>query len=147
MRMKVFSAAFGLAALLAVLVALPAFAVHGGDTRVSNGSPTGPFSQNKQNEPAIAVDASNPNVLVAGANDNIDMEACNAGPDTDCPFTEGVGGSGVYFSFDSGISWTQPTYTGLTARGCLGVVGNDDPECEPTVGPIGTLPRYFENGL
>jgi len=146
MRMKVFSAAFGLAALLAVLVALPAFAVHGGDTRVSNGSPTGPFSQNKQNEPAIAVDASNPNVLVAGANDNIDMEACNAGPDTDCPFTDGVGGSGVYFSFDSGDSWIQPTYTGWSARHCLGAPG-DDPECEPKVGPIGTLPNYYENGL
>src|SRR5215204_5413195 len=146
MRMKVFSAAFGLAALLAVLVALPAFAVHGGDTLVSNGSPTGPFSQNKQNEPAIAVDASNPDVLVAGANDNIDMEACNAGPDTDCPFTDGVGGSGVYFSFDSGDSWIQPTYTGWSARHCLGAPG-DDPECEPKVGPIGTLPNYYENGL
>src|SRR5207302_7283836 len=59
----------------------------------------------------------------------------------------GVGVSGVYFSFDSGKSWTQPTYTGLTARGCLGVVGNTDPGCTPTTGPIGTLPKYAENGL
>jgi hypothetical protein len=35
----------------------------------------------------------------------------------------------------------------LTARGCLGVVGNSDPPCTPTQGPIGTLPHYFENGL
>src|SRR6266581_3847435 len=117
------------------------------ETRVNVGSPTTPFSPNKQNEPALAVDANHPNVLVAGANDLIDMEACNAGPDTDCPFTPGVGTSGVYFSFDSGTTWTQPTYTGLTARGCTGAVGNSDPLCTPHVGPIGTLPWYYEEGL
>ncbi len=147
MRLKILFGGFGLAVFCAVLVTLPAFAVHGGDTLVSVGSPTEPFSQNKQNEPAVTIDANHPNVVVAGANDNIDMEACNAGPDTDCPFTEGVGVSGVYFSFDSGDTWDQPTYTGLTARNCLGEVGDDDPECDPEEGPIGTLPNYYESGL
>jgi len=117
------------------------------DTLVTVGSPPAPFSQNKQNEPTVAVDANHPNVLVSGSNDEIDMEACNAGNDTTCPFTQGVGSSGVYFSFDSGSTWTQPTYTGLTARGCLGVPGPSDPACSPTQGPIGTLPWYSEHGL
>jgi hypothetical protein len=116
------------------------------DALVTVGSPTTPFAQNKQNEPTITTDASDPNILVAGSNDEIDMEACNAGADNTCPFTQGVGSSGVYFSFDSGTTWTQPTYTGWSARNCLGTIGSD-PGCTPGVGPIGTLPWYYENGL
>jgi len=147
MRLRRVSA---LSAVVVLLIGASASAVSaqpGGDTLVSVGSPTGPFSQNKQNEPAVAVDQAHPTVLAAGANDNIDMELCNAGPDEDCPFTPGVGVSGIYFSFDSGGSWTQPTYTGLSARGCTGVVGDSDPVCTPVSGPIGTLPNYAEHGL
>jgi hypothetical protein len=128
------------------VVAEVASATPGGDTLVTTGSPVTPFSQNKQNEPTVAIDANHPNILVAGSNDNIDEEACNAGADNTCPFTFGIGGSGVYFSFDAGNTWTQPTYTGWTARFCLGVIG-PDPGCTPQVGPIGTLPWYYENGL
>ena len=132
-------------AALAALLAAPVLAA-GSDPIVTSGSPTAPFSQNKQNEPAVAIDAHAPSVMAAGANDNIDDEACNAGDDTTCPFTAGVGGSGVYFSFDSGQTWTQPTYTGWTARNCQGTVG-PDAGCTPQFGPIGTLPWYYEAGL
>jgi hypothetical protein len=112
------------------------------DVLVSVASPPTPFSQNKQNEPAVAIDAHDPSVVVSGANDEIDEESCAAGDPTTCPFTDGVGVSGVYFSFTGGSSWTQPTYRGYTARYCLGTAA-----CVPTTGPIGTLPKYFENGL
>jgi hypothetical protein len=114
----------------------------GTEALVSVGSTSTLFSQNKQNEPAEAVDANHPNVLAAGANDNIDMEACNAGDPTTCPFTPGVGVSGIYFSFDNGKTWSQPNYSGLTARDCLGPA-----PCTAHPGPIGTIPWYYENGL
>ncbi|HEU6445961.1 MAG TPA: hypothetical protein VFL61_12975, partial [Gaiellaceae bacterium] len=129
-------------AAAALTLAVPGAVAVPGDREVSVGSPSSPFSANKQNEPAIAMDANSELVLAAGSNDNIDMEACNAGNPTTCPFTAGVGGSGIHFSFDGGKTWTQPTYSGLTARHCTGPA-----ECVPAVGDIGTLPWYFENGL
>jgi hypothetical protein len=136
-----------LAAVVMLTVAALAGAAPGSDSLVTVGSNPSPFAQNKQNEPAIAIDANHPNIVVAGSNDNIDLEDCNAGADNTCPFTNGVGVSGVYFSFDSGNHWTQPTYTGWSARNCHGVVG-PDPGCQPIAGgPIGTIPWYYENGL
>lgn len=131
------------AAAALVTVMTPALAgADGGDTLVTNGSPSGTFSQNKQNEPSVAIDAHAPSVVAAGANEEIDDESCAAGDPTTCPFTPGVGSSGVYFSGNGGSSFTQPTYTGWTARDCLGPA-----PCTPHVGAIGTLPGYYEAGL
>jgi hypothetical protein len=118
---------------------------------VSVGSPTDLHPRNAQNEPALAVDASRPDVLAAGSNDLVDMQPCSelaATTASACSFplgtfNLGVGLAGVYFSFDRGKTWTQPTYTGLTAAGC-------DPTqepCIPEVGPIHTVPNYYEAGL
>jgi hypothetical protein len=136
-----------LLASFAGLQAIPALATHGADVEVTVGSRDGVFSQNKQNEPAVAIDPGHPWLVAAGDNDNIDMEACNAGADNSCPFSTDVGGSGIQFSFNSGDSWMQPTYTGLTARDCLGAVGNTDPDCVAHQGPIGTLPHYDTLGM
>jgi hypothetical protein len=136
---------------LAFLVGVAGATAPGSDTLVTVGSPTTPFPQNKQNEPAVAVNPAVPNIAAAGVNEERDLEACNNRDDKTCPFTFGIGTSGIYFSDDSGSSWSQPTYTGLTARDCLGLVGTlpNDPadNCDPHPGPIGTLPNYFENGL
>jgi hypothetical protein len=114
----------------------PARAAGGsGDTLVNVGSPSKDFPRNKQNEPAVsvAIDAAHPSVVVSGSNDEIDNAPCAA---TKCGFTPGVTDNGVYFSFNGGRSYSQPTYTGWTARNGT-----------PHVGPIGTVPGYYQKGL
>jgi hypothetical protein len=130
---------------------LPQAQSQGTSGLVSVGSPTDQHPQNAQNEPALAVDASRPNVLAAGSNDLVDMQPCSelaATTASACSFplgtfNLGVGLAGVYFSFDSGHTWIQPTYQGLTAADC-------DPTAEPCEahpGDIHTVPNFYENGL
>jgi hypothetical protein len=144
-RSKLPSGAASFAALVAVIGMAPSASAAVTDSLVSTGSPPAPTSQNHQNEPAVAIDAHNPDVMVAGAIDKIDQQPCPqtlATQQGTCEIDNGVGASGVYFSFDRGRSWTQPTYTGLTQRDC----GSASP-CTQHVGPIGRIPWYYENGL
>ena len=119
--------------VLAIAFAIPAVAQAATETLVTNDSPTGAFPQNKQNEPAVAVDPTNHSLLAAGSNDEIDELPCDG---NDCPFVQGIGNSGIYFSTDGGASWVQPTYQGYSGR--TGTLGTGD---------IGTLPNYDTAGL
>jgi hypothetical protein len=103
------------------------------EAKVSVAGPTTPYLPNAVNEPALAIDANHPMVLAAGANDLVDSAPCDG---SSCDLTPDIGISGIYFSLNEGASWVQPTYTGLTARSGT-----------PQVGPINTLPWYFENGM
>jgi hypothetical protein len=153
MRKSTILAVTGLVSLLLAVIAPGAVAQTPAATSalVSVGSPTNQHPQNAQNEPALAVDASRPNVLAAGANDLVDMQPCSRLASTTAgacsfplgTFNLGVGLAGVYFSFDQGRSWTQPTYQGLTAADCSPTV---EP-CTPHPGPIHTVPNFYENGL
>ena len=123
-------------ALLALIAALAVPALASGastEAKVTVGSPTTPYLPNGSNEPALAMDANHPAVLAAGANDLVDSAPCQG---SNCNLTPDIGISGIYFSFDSGSTWTQPTYTGLTAQNGT-----------THVGPIHTLPGYFEHGM
>jgi hypothetical protein len=125
-----------LVTLLSLTAALtvPTFAhAVSAESKVSVGSPPTPYLPNGVNEPALAMDANHPAVLAAGANDLVDNSPCQG---SNCDLTADIGISGIYFSFDSGGTWTQPTYTGLTAQNGTTHVGD-----------IHTLPNYFENGM
>ena len=103
------------------------------EAKVSVAGPVTPYLPNAVNEPALAIDANNTSVLAAGGNDLVDSAPC-AG--SSCDLTPDIGIAGIYFSLNEGATWVQPTYTGLTARSGA-----------PQVGPIHTLPWYYENGM
>ena len=122
MKAKWFSAFSILALLLILLVSGVAAATTFTDKQANNpqvsGDPssniTAVFPTNKQNEPTIAVNPTNSNVLLAGSNDEQRQPACGPGPvrgaaapANDCSFFPDVGTSGVYRSVNGGSTWVN----------------------------------------
>jgi hypothetical protein len=129
-RLAVGAAFLALAASLVLVLVLVATVATRGARAASNGpTVTGtalvdldhalPFSQNKQNEPAITRDPLT-GVLVAGANDEIGQPLCSgtttplASP---CPFQPGVPTSAFYRSSDNGKTWSGGYLPGFDTIG------------------------------
>lgn len=116
-----------------------AVASGGTGSLVNVANPSSPFPPSKAAEATIAINPISTDMVVASAFDEADEAPCGT-PAAEatgiCGFAHGVGTTGVYFSYDRGNTWTQPTYTGLTASS--GTV---------KTGPIHTLPWYAESGL
>lgn len=88
-----------------------------------------PFSQNKQNEPAITRDPTT-GVLIAGANDEIGQPLCKdttAALTSPCPFAPGVPTSAYYRSTDNGQTWTGGYLPGFST---IGRVSGGDPSLD-----------------
>ena len=110
--MRRFTLAIAAAGLVAFGLAIPAGA--GAESLVTNGSPASPFPQNKQNEPGVAIDPTPIRWWSRRARTTRSTSRPCDG--SDCPFVQGIGNSGIYFSFDGGTTWTQPTYQGFSGR-------------------------------
>jgi len=81
---------------------------------VASSNTTAVFPTNKQNEPTIAVNPTDSNILLAGSNDEQRQPPCGPGPvrgptalANNCAFFPGVGTSGIYRSTNGGATWTN----------------------------------------
>ena len=116
----------------AVLVAALAGPAAAQDALVSVGSPTGPFSQNKQNEPAVPIDADAPQRPGGRAPTTTSTwRPATPGPTTTARSPRASASRASTSRSTPATTWTQPTYTGLSARNCLGAPGDTDPPCTP----------------
>ena len=133
------------AAAASVVSALPSDALNS-DTLVSVGSPSGPFSANKQNEPAVAIDANHPNVLAAGANDKSTWKPATPGADN----TARSRTASAVSASTSRSTRARPGSSRRTRAGSARTARSarrHRPGVRAAVGPIGTLPGYYEEGL
>ena len=120
--MRRFFHSLALAAVLTIILVLSVSAASFIDRQannpqvqgVANSNTTAVFPTNKQNEPTIAINPTNANILLAGANDEQRQPPCGPGPvrgpgalANDCSFFPDVGTSGIYRSTNGGNTWTN----------------------------------------
>jgi hypothetical protein len=87
-------------------------------------APTFHFPQNKQNESPMAVNPTDSNNVITGANDETEEPDCTltTGGSSSCPFARIIDTSGVYVTTDGGATWTHQilhwfSQVGLTSDG------------------------------
>ncbi len=87
-------------------------------------APSFHFPQNKQNESPMALNPTDPNNAITGANDEVEEPNCTpaTGGSSSCPFAPGVDITGVYSTTDGGKTWNHQilhwfSLVGLTSDG------------------------------
>src|SRR6266516_1576519 len=85
--------------------------------RQVNVSPAGPFPTNKQAEPSIAQNPTNPLNIIVGSGDEIAEPPCTDTFPSSCPVVPGISISGFYASFDGGKTFPCQGLIDLSAFG------------------------------
>jgi hypothetical protein len=100
----------------------------------STSDTTAGFPTNKQNEPTIAVNPLDSNLLIGGSNDEQREPRCGPGPvrgatvASDCGFFPGVGTSGIYTSNNGGATWiNRGVLDDQASWAGKGVISDGDP--------------------
>ncbi len=84
------------------------------------------FPQNKQNESPMALNPTDPNNAITGANDEVEEPNCTpaTGGSSSCPFVPGVDVTGVYWTTNAGTSWNHQILHWFSA---VGLSSDGDP--------------------
>jgi len=144
MKGKSLKVIFVIGTILTMLIAVTvASALTVTETNVSPA--TARFPKNKQNESPMAVNPTDANNAISGANDEIQEPDCTpeTGDPSNCPFVPGVDTSGVYWTTDGGANWNQ---TILDWYPSAGITSDGDPVVAFGPQPDGNGGFTYDNG-